>query len=57
MDQPVEFDKEVVPEADRNKPKFSADQLRVTPRRTPEDIRRDVRDGRFAEMTPDLAGY
>ena len=56
MDQPAEFDKEVVPEADRNKPVFSADQLRVTPPRTLGDIRRDIRDGRFAEMTPGLAG-
>lgn len=56
MEQPAEFDKEVVPEADRNKPVFSADQLCVTPPRTLDDIRRDIRDGRFAEMTPGLAG-
>lgn len=29
MEQPAESDKEVVPEADRNKPVFSAGQLRV----------------------------
>jgi hypothetical protein len=57
MDHPPEFDKEVVPEADRNKPIFSADKLRITPPRTPEDIRRDIREGRVAEMTPSLAGY
>jgi hypothetical protein len=56
MNHPLHFDKEVVPEGDRNKPVFSAGQLRVTPPRTPEDIRRDIRDGRFAEMTPGLAG-
>lgn len=57
MEQLAEFDKEVAPEADRYKPVFSADQLRVTPPRTPENIRQDIRDGRFAEMTPGLAGY
>lgn len=56
MEQSTESDKEVVPEADRSKPVFSADQLRVTPPRTPEDIRRDILDSRFAEMTPGLAG-
>lgn len=56
MNHPLHFDKEVVPEGDRNKPVFSAGQLRVTPPRTPEDIRRDIRDGRLAEMTPGLAG-
>lgn len=41
----------------RELPIFCASQLRITPRRTPEDIRRAMSDGRFAEMTPDLAGY
>ncbi len=36
---------------------FCASQLRITPRRTPEDIRRAMSEGRFAEMTPNLAGY
>ncbi|MES4787578.1 MAG: hypothetical protein C4294_19285, partial [Nitrospiraceae bacterium] len=38
-------------------PIFCASQLRITPRRTPEDIRRAMSEGRFAEMTPNLAGY
>jgi hypothetical protein len=49
--------KEFVPASDAVKPIFSASQLRVTPPRTAEDIRRDLRDGRFAEMTPGQAGY
>lgn len=36
---------------------FPVSQLKVTPRRTPEDIRRAIAEGRFAEMTPSLAGY
>lgn len=38
-------------------PIFSASQLRITPPRTPEDIRRAMSEGRFAEMTPHQAGY
>jgi hypothetical protein len=49
--------KEVVPEADRDKPIFSASQLRIRPPRTAEDIRHDVREGRVSEMTPGQAGY
>jgi hypothetical protein len=49
-------DKEVVPEAWAALPVFSASQLRVTPKRTAEDIRRDLAERRFAEMTPDQAG-
>jgi hypothetical protein len=57
MKQTPEFDKEVVPLSERDKPIFSANQLLITPPRTPEDILRDIREGRFAEMTPGLAGY
>jgi hypothetical protein len=49
-------DKETVPTKDAEKPMFSASQLSETPPRTPEDVRRDVRNGRFAEMTLDQAG-
>jgi hypothetical protein len=49
--------KEFVPASDAVKPIFSASQLWVTPPRTAEDIRRDLRDGRFAEMTLGQAGY
>lgn len=38
-------------------PIFYVSQMKVTPRRTPEDIRRSIAEGRFAEMTPGLAGY
>lgn len=38
-------------------PIFYASQLRITPRRTPEDIRRAMSKRRIAEMTPELAGY
>jgi len=48
-------DKESVSAEDVNKPIFSASQLGETLTRTPEDVRRDVRDGRFAEMTPEQA--
>lgn len=51
-----DHDKETIPEADRDKEVFSASQLNETPPRTPEDVRRDVRAGRFAEMTPSQAG-
>lgn len=34
---------------------FSASQLKRTPPRTTVDIRRLMREGRFAEMTPDQA--
>jgi transcriptional regulator with XRE-family HTH domain len=44
-----------VPE--RELPIFYASQLEITPRRTPEDIRRAMAEGRFAEMNPGLAGY
>lgn len=37
-------------------PIFSASQLPVTLRRTAQDIRRAMAEGRFAEMTPNLAG-
>jgi hypothetical protein len=57
MDNPPEFDKEIVPDADLHKPVFSASKLRITPPRTAEDIRRDIKDGRVSEMTPDQAGY
>lgn len=57
MKETPEFDKEVVPLSERDKPIFSANQLSITPPRTPEDILRDIREGRFAEMTPGLAGY
>lgn len=49
-------DKEVVPAEWASKPVFSAEQLRITPKRTAEDIRRDIAEGRVAEMTPDQAG-
>lgn len=49
-------DKESVPAEDASKPIFSASQLGETPPRTPEDVRRDVRAGRFAEMRLDQAG-
>lgn len=55
MEQP-RADNELVPASDAAKPLFSASQLRVTPHRTAEDIQRDIRDGRFAEMTPGQAG-
>lgn len=55
MDQP-RADNELVPASDAAKPLFSASQLRVTPHRTAEDIQRDIRDERFAEMTPGQAG-
>lgn len=48
--------KEVIPASEAGKPVFSAAQLKVTPPRTVDDIRRDIREGRFAEMTPDQAG-
>jgi len=57
MEQTSEFDKEVVPASDRDKPLFSAEQLKVMPPRTAGDMRRDIREGRFSEMTPDQAGY
>lgn len=50
-------DKKTVHESDRNKEVFSASQLKEMPRRTADDVRRDVREGRFAEMTPGQAGY
>lgn len=34
-------------------PIFYASQLKITPRRTPEDIRRAMAEGRFAEMGGD----
>jgi hypothetical protein len=49
-------DKEVVPPSDANKPVFSASQLKISSPRTAEDIRRSISEGRFAEMTPGLAG-
>lgn len=42
---------------DHELPIFAAFQLRITPRRTSDDIRRAVAEGRFAEMTSGLAGY
>lgn len=50
-------DKETGPVSARAKKVFSLSNLRETPRRTADDIRRDVREGRFAEMTPGQAGY
>lgn len=38
------------------KPIVSASELRITPPRTPEQIRRLIAEGRFAEMTPGQAG-
>lgn len=38
------------------KPVFSLSQLRITPPQTPEDIRRAMAEGRFAEMTLRQAG-
>jgi transcriptional regulator with XRE-family HTH domain len=38
-------------------PIFSTSQLRITPPSTPEDIRRRIAEGRFAEMTPRQAGF
>lgn len=35
---------------------FSASQLKLTPPRTTDDIRRLMREGCFAEMTPGQAG-
>lgn len=40
----------------RELPIFSVSQLEITPRRTPEDIRRAIAEGRIAELTPGLAG-
>jgi transcriptional regulator with XRE-family HTH domain len=41
---------------DSELPIFSASQLRITPPRTPEDVQRAIAGGRFAEMSPGLAG-
>ncbi len=41
---------------DSSKRMFSASQLKLTPPRTTDDIRRLMREGRFAEMTPGQAG-
>lgn len=41
---------------DSNKPIFSLTNLKSTPPRSTEDIRRAIAQGRFAEMTPHLAG-
>jgi hypothetical protein len=57
MNQPPEFDKEVIPAEWAELPVFSASQLRVTPPRTAADIQHDIREGRVSEMTPGLAGY
>jgi hypothetical protein len=46
-----------VEKIDSEKPIFSASDLRVRPPRTPEDIRRAMSQGRFAEMTAHQAGY
>jgi hypothetical protein len=35
----------------------SVESLRVTPRRTNEQIRRAIRDGKFAELNPSQAGF
>jgi hypothetical protein len=45
-----EFDKEVVPASEANKPVFSASQLSITPPQTDDDIRRLIAEGRVAEM-------
>lgn len=52
----LDAQKEVIPASDAGKPVFSASQLKITPPRTADDIRRSMAEGRFAEMTPDLAG-
>jgi len=39
-----------------SKPVFSASQLKHTPPRTADDIRRLMREGRFADMAPSQAG-
>lgn len=41
---------------DSELPIFSASQLRIAPPRRREDIRRAMAEGRFAEMSPGLAG-
>jgi hypothetical protein len=41
---------------DHHKPVFSLSDLATTPTRTPEQIRRAIAEGRFAEMTPWQAG-
>jgi hypothetical protein len=57
MEEKPDFDKEAIPASDGDKPVFSASQLRITPPRTAEDIRHDIREGRVSQMTPDQAGY
>jgi hypothetical protein len=51
-----QIDKEVVPATERARPIISLSSLRPTPHRTVEEIRRTIRQKRFAEMTPSLAG-
>lgn len=48
--------KEVVPESEAQKPVISTSDLAITPPLTSNDIQRSIVAGRFAEMTPDLAG-
>jgi hypothetical protein len=64
--QRVDLAEQLVPESknqsvrdipEDEKPIFSASQLRITPPRTPEQIRRLMAEGRFAEITPRQAGY
>ncbi|WP_426174898.1 helix-turn-helix domain-containing protein [Massilia sp. TWR1-2-2] len=44
------------PLLDSELPIFFASHLRITLPRTPEDVRRAIAEGRFAEMSPGLAG-
>lgn len=41
---------------DSSKHVFSASKLKLSPPRTIDDIRRLMREGRFAEITPSQAG-
>lgn len=50
------FDKEVVPASEAHKPVFSTSNLAISPPQTDDDIRRLLAEGRFAEMTPEMAG-
>lgn len=55
---PPDSDKQFVRDVpEHGRPIFCASQLRITPPQRPEDIRRTLSEGRFAEMTSHLAGY
>lgn len=45
-----------IPLSEKGKKVFSLSQLKETPPRTADDIRRSIAQGRFAEMTLDQAG-